>query len=86
MPTTLPGKRADYTPTAYPGGVYLKSKTWGQTVMEGEGVFFRDEPSFIVIGGNLVGGTVAGTDPRVAELQAKIADLKAKLQAIVNGL
>lgn len=86
MPATLPGKRADYTPTAYPGGVYLKSKTWGQTVMEGEGVFFRDEPSFTVTGGKLVGAVAGATDPRVAELTAKLADLKAKLQAMANGI
>ena len=31
-------------------------------------------------------GGAAGPDPRVAELQAKIADLKARLQALVNGI
>lgn len=96
MGKNYPGKREDYSVLiGAAGGIILKSIVHNSfaTVAAGQEVHFDgDDRDYLVSNGALValdgplGGAGGVTDPRVAELQAKLADLKARLQALVSGI
>lgn len=87
----LEGVKADYTqhPGAA-GGIYLSGNGVFVPVAPGQEVHFeRDDSDYRLVNSVLVridgSGSVA-PDPRVAVLEAKLAELKARLQAIAAGL
>lgn len=88
----MPCKSTEARSTVVGSYLWVACPTEGRLMPEGMEVHFQgDKRDFVVRSLKLVAldgplGGAAGPDPRVAELQAKIADLKAKLQAIAAGL
>jgi len=95
MGKNYPGKREDYTVLiGAAGGIILKSTVHNSfaTVAAGQEVHFDgDDRDYLVSNGALVAldgplGSTGGPCPNCAAKDAKLADLKAKLQAIAAGL
>lgn len=87
----MPCKSTEARATAAGAYLWVACPSEGRLMPEGMEVHFSDKRDFVVRSLKLVAldgplGGAAGPDPRVAELQAKLAKAKADLQAIVNGL
>lgn len=89
----MPCRSSEAKATSYGTYVWVVCPTEGRLMPEGMEVHFQgDKRDYVAKNGKLVeldgplGNTSIGPDPRVAELQAKLADLKAKLAALVAGM
>jgi len=88
----MPCSSTEARATAAGSYLWVACPSEGRLMPEGMEVHFSDKRDFVVRSLKLValdgplGGAGGVTDPRVAELQAKLADLKARLQAMVSGI
>lgn len=89
----MPCKHTEAKLTVSGSYVFVACPTEGRLMPEGMHVYFQgDYRDFVNRNAKLVpldgpvGGTAGQPDPRVAELQAQIASLKAKLQSLANSL
>lgn len=84
------GPKTDYTASPAAGTVWLSGRDQYRPVAPGVKAHFDgDNSTWQNANGQLVklsGGSAAAPDPRVAALEAKVAKMKADLQAYANSL